>query len=802
MLKNEWKKLFQSKFMVVVMIAVMLIPTIYTAIFVGAMWDPYGNTENLPVAVVNKDKAVTYNEKELNVGEDLVENLRENNSLGFHFVDENEAAEGLAKGDYYMVITIPEDFSKNVTTLTEDKTKKMQLYYETNPGQNYIASKMSETAIKEIQANIREKITTQYTETMFEQLGTIGDGFVEAADGALQITDGTDQLLDGNQQIGDGLNTLAEGTLTLKKGGTELQTGLDTYTKGVGTLEQGAATLDSKSNELNQGVESVSEGITSLKGGSGAILAGMKTMSKELSKSLSKENMKTMEQLENGLTAMNDGIQQLNTSVQGMNVGSQLTETVGAVEGGLTSIGGSLGSAQTNLGTLQQTLTGLYTRLVNAGTNPAEALAIVQELGAQVGAVGTDVSNIAATTQGMADTLTEKKPALTAATTGLESLKTNVATLAANSSVVLPGSSQAITKLTTGLQSVQTALTKEGSTAKEMGLIQAMSAVDAGLGQLDTGVNGENGLKAGVSAYTAGVSSVSAGTKELAKNSDALVNGAGKLTDGAQALNEGALQLEDGSEAMGDGLKELKDGSITLADSLSDAGDEVNSTKTDEDAVDMFAAPVESVGSEHSHIENNGSAMAAYMMGVGLWVACIAFCTIYPLSKPSTEKVKNGFSWWFSKASVYLTVSVIQAVVMIFMLKLILGFQPKYLGKTVLVAVMASLAFMSVMYFFNVCFGKVGSYLMLIFMVLQLGGSAGTYPLELSSDFYHKLHERMPFTYSVNAFRATISTGNDIMPQLTIFIGMIVVFNLLSLAVFLYKSKKGQTVFKAEMIAE
>ena len=67
MLKNEWKKLFQSKFMVVVMIAVMLIPTIYTAIFVGAMWDPYGNTENLPVAVVNKDKAVTYNEKELNL---------------------------------------------------------------------------------------------------------------------------------------------------------------------------------------------------------------------------------------------------------------------------------------------------------------------------------------------------------------------------------------------------------------------------------------------------------------------------------------------------------------------------------------------------------------------------------------------------------------------------------------------------------------------------------------------------------------------------------------------------------------
>lgn len=802
MLKNEWKKLFQSKFMVVVMIAIMLIPTIYTAIFVGAMWDPYGRVENLPVAVVNKDKAVTYNEKELHVGEDLVENLKEKNSLGFEFVDEKEAAAGLAKGDYYMVITIPEDFSENATTLTKDHAKKMQLHYETNPGQNYIASKMSETAIKEIQANIREKITTQYTETMFEQLGTIGDGFVEAADGALQITDGTDQLLDGNQEMGNGLSTLAEGTLTLKNGSSELQSGVDAYTKGVGTLEEGAAVLNGKSADLSQGVETVAEGVTSLKSGSSAILTGMKTMSGELSKSLSKENMATMKQLQGGLTAMNSGIQELNTAVQGMDVASQLTETVGAVEGGLTSIGGNLTSAQTNLGSLSTAIAAVKAQMAADGVITADEAAILTQLASAATNVGTDVSNIAATTQGMAATLTEKQETLATASAGLESLKTSVATLAENSKVVLPGSNQAITKLTGGLESVQTALTKEGSTAKDMGLIQAMGAVDTGLGQLDTGVNGENGLKAGVSAYTAGVAAVSAGTEELTKNSEALVNGAGKITDGAKALNEGASKLEDGSAALGDGLTELKDGSSTLAKSLSDAAEEVNSTNTDEEAVDMFAAPVESVGSEYSHIDNNGSAMAAYMMGVGLWVAGIAFCTIYPLSKPSTEQVKNGFSWWFSKATVYLSVSVLQAVVMIFMLKFILGFQPKYLGKTVLVAVAASVAFMSVMYFFNVCFGKVGSYLMLIFMVLQLGGSAGTYPLELSSDFYHKLHERMPFTYSVNAFRATIATGNDITPQLMIFAGMIVVFNLLSLAVFIYKSKKGETVFKAEMLAE
>ena len=342
---------------------------------------------------------------------------------------------------------------------------------------------------------------------------------------------------------------------------------------------------------------------------------------------------------------------------------------------------------------------------------------------------------------------------------------------------------------------------KTGETADQMGLIQAMSAVNTGLGQLDTGINGEKGLKAGVKAYTDGVSQLAGGAEQLTANSAVLNEGAGKLTSGAAALKDGSNRLYDGTVSMQEGLSKLKDGSVTLADSLNDAGDEVKATNTDEDTVEMFAAPVETKGSTYSRIDNNGSAMAAYMMGVGLWVACIAFCVMYPLMKPAGE-VKNGIRWWFSKASVYLIIASVQAVVMVLMLKLILGFQPEYLGRTILVAMVASMAFMSVMYIFNICFDKVGSYLMLIFMVLQLGGSAGTYPLELSSDFYHKIHERMPFTYSVKAFRSTISTGQDISGEMAVFIGMIVVFNLLSLAVFVYKTKKGKNMISAEVAVE
>lgn len=799
MLKNEWRKLFQNKFMIVVMIAIILIPTIYTAIFVGAMWDPYGRVEHLPVAVVNEDVPVTYKEKELSVGKDLVENLKENNSLDFNFVDADTAAAGLANGTYYMVLTIPENFSENATTLTEDNAKKMRLYYETNPGQNYIASKMSETAVSKIQTNIREKITAQYTETVFEQLETIGDGFAEAADGALQITDGTDQLLDGNGQLQNGLETLKDGTLTLKDGSTGLEKGISAYTQGVGTLKEGAETLADKSSDLNGGVTSVSDGVASLKSGSGAILTGMNTMSDELAKSLSKENMENIKALQGGLTSINTGIQTLNTQLQGMDVEGQLNTTVGTVKGGLTAMQGSLVNSQTHMGELQTAIGTLKMQLLASGKTEDEVNAMLLPLMQSAQAVGGDISSIAATTSGMAESLQNSN--LSDVTQKVDALKSNVSTLAENSEVVLPNSSTTIEKLTSGLQGVQTALDKTGTTAEQMGLIQAMGAVNTGIGQLDTGINGEKGLKAGVKAYTDGVSQLAGGANQLAANSTALNEGAGKLTSGAAALNEGSSRLYDGTVTMQEGLSKLKDGSVTLADSLQDAGDEVKAANTDEDAVDMFAAPVETKGSEYSRIDNNGSAMAAYMMGVGLWVACIAFCVMYPLIKPAGE-VKNGIRWWFSKASVYLVIAAIQAVVMVFMLKLILGFQPEYLGRTILVAVIASMAFMSVMYFFNICFDKVGSYLMLIFMVLQLGGSAGTYPLELSSDFYHKIHERMPFTYSVNAFRATISTGQNITEEMAVFIGMIVVFNLLSLAVFIYKTKKGKDVILAECAVE
>ena len=147
MIKNEWKSLLRNKLMLIVVIAIIVIPIIYAGLFLKSMWDPYGNVDSLPVAVVNEDKPVEYNGKTLSIGKDMTDELKDNDSMAFNIVDSKTAEDGLANGTYYMVIKIPENFSANAATVMDNDPKQMELSYETNPGTNYIASKLSETAM-------------------------------------------------------------------------------------------------------------------------------------------------------------------------------------------------------------------------------------------------------------------------------------------------------------------------------------------------------------------------------------------------------------------------------------------------------------------------------------------------------------------------------------------------------------------------------------------------------------------------------------------------------------------------------
>ncbi|MBO4407976.1 MAG: YhgE/Pip family protein, partial [Clostridiales bacterium] len=326
-----------------------------------------------------------------------------------------------------------------------------------------------------------------------------------------------------------------------------------------------------------------------------------------------------------------------------------------------------------------------------------------------------------------------------------------------------------------------------------------------GSGKLRTGItdlnNGAKTLAKGTKDLKDGAGTLSAGSSKLVSNNDAILSGASSLKDGASklakgasSLKNGAADLSEGAATLSDSMPKLVDGTKTLSDGLSTGAAKLEDTNKNDKNAEMFSSPLETTETKITTVNDNGHAMAAYMMSVGLWVACLAFCLMYPLTEH--DGLESGFKWWLSKASVLYPMAIVQAVVLVMILHFSLGFEPARLGQTIFVACLASVAFMSIMYFFNVLLGKVGSFLMLIFMVLQLAGSAGTYPIEVSGPLAAALNRFMPFTYTVGAFRSSIGGGEPFPSSVMVLLMIFLVSSLLSVILFVIrgrKEKEGRT---------
>lgn len=886
MVKQEWKSLWRNKILMIVLVFIIAIPAIYTTLFLGSMWDPYGKLDELPVAVVNLDEPVEYEGETLNVGQKLVDKLKEDGSLCFNFTDADQAERGLKNGTYYMVITVPKNFSENATTLMDTVPKKMELDYKTNPGTNYIAMKMSETALEKIKTSVAQEVTKTYAETIFDKISEAGDGMKDAADGAGEIYDGTEKLSDGNKTISDNLKTLSEGTLTFKDGTSELKVGLSSYLDGVNqlsdgstTLANGATTLLTGALKLNEGANSLSDGTKTLTSGTATLESGAKTLESGL-----KTYTDGVKQANDGAAALNSnssaltaGAQQLTAGNEQLSSGSsqllaglnlmsstvknglpsedKITELSGGLDTYLAAIGKMNDELQNTslpseeeLAALNAVKTDLTNGLTNAGDNAKSLYVLAAQLqasgdlqtAAQVKEIADSLAANVTTAANDATAIGAVFEQVTPSLSKVTELKSGVAELNENKELVLGGAKTAVSGMYSGLANVSYALDTQ--------IIPGMSTLDGGISQVS---DGAKSLSSGLTSYTSGVAQVGggltqlndnsaqlnsgatqlssgasqlssgaksldsgadelkSGTNQLANgtktlddstktltsgfaaltaNNSKLTSGANQLADGAVTLNDGAGQLYDGSITLGNGLSDLKDGANTLKTGLEDGQKTIDENKGDDAVYEMISSPVKSNETKISNVENNGHAMAAYMMCVGLWVLCIAFCIMYPLTEHHGT-IKSGFSWWLSKAGIAYLVALVAAYAMIGSLQLFLHFEPTELLNTFLVAGITAIAFMSILYFFNVWLGKVGSFLMLIFMVVQLAGSAGTYPIEISGDFVATIHKWLPFSYAVDAFRGTISGNGNILEVTIVLLSIAVIFTLLTIMMFNIRAK-------------
>lgn len=779
MIKAEWKNIAKSTWLKIVLCAIMIIPMIYACVFLGSMWDPYGQTDQLPVAVVNKDKEVKYNGSTMDIGKQLSDKLSKNDSMDFNIVSSTKAKKGLKDGKYYMIITIPENFSKNATTLLDDDPQTMMLTYTTNPQTNYIATKMDDSAMAKVKAEISSTVTKTYSKILFKNVKTLSKGFNTAADGSQKLSDGVATASEGNKTITENLNTLASSALVFNDGADSLVKGLSAYTEGVSTAKAGTQQLDNNSATLNNGA-------AQLKSGSSQLLSAVKAAEKQLSDGLN-ENAEQLNTLTQKNNEMNESSKQLSQALTQIQAGIDDNNLVENNLQAAKKLDSMVSVMTTTIGTMNTNADKLD-KLAAAEKAKAESLQATQPLLAQqLMLQATSHATQAQTLRQVASQLTNKLNTsdlkqLTTLLYGNAEVLKNQSTANAKTQELLAGSQQlatannsAVNSLVSNLKTVQANMK---GTSNSVGMVGAVSQIDEGLGTL------QSGLK----TYTGGVKQVNNGLGTLASNNKTLNSGASQLADGALKISSGSNQLAAGSATLGEGLTAIGDGTNTLTSSLKDASKKSNIKSTNKTYKQM-STPVDTQKKEITNIPNNGHAMAPYMMSVALYVACMALSLMYPFGKGMTT-TDSPVKFLLAKATVMVPLSIVQALILYFSLRGFCGFTPARPGLCIAFMLLLSLAFMAFIAFLAIAFGRIGEFIALIFMVFNLGASAGTYPLETAPHWYTVLHPFVPFTYSVNGFRSVIANATAVpTAEILFFVGLLVVSVLLTYVIVRHRSK-------------
>lgn len=678
MLRAEWKHLFSNKILLISMAVISFIPILYSGFFLGSIWDPYGQTKNLPVAFVNEDKGASLNGKSLNVGESVEKKLKDNHDLGWEFVSKQQADEGVNSGHFYAVVTIPHDFSQKAASITESEPQQAVINFTTTPAKNYIGSLVSNQAAAKVKSSVSEQITQAYAKGILENL----------------------------DKLGIGLDTAANGASTLHDGLGRLQSGTQTYVGGV--------------KQLAANQQSLTGGLAQLSDGSRKLQAGLG----QLSNNLPTESQ--LSQLSDGMKQLQSGINQLNASV----------------------------------------------------SNPSPALVAQQ-------------NKVETTAQTLVQTIQDSRSDLLTAGDTLRTLDTQAAASGSESTTIslpqISNISQAFTKIQTIIAQMGTL--REDLQALKQQLSAQQTQLQAGVSVLNNGVN-----QLASNAITAfnGYNSVRFANNQLLAGSASLTNGLSEAKSGSQKLANGASLLESRSGALIDGTSQLANGADTLANKLADASNRIKIQPTSATTQQQIANPVKSEMTEKGNVPNYGYALSPYVLSLSLFVGAIVLNVIYPIRKTFSEQ-ESAIRWWLSKASVAGVAAFMQATILMLVMVFFLGLTPEHPAHFIGAIYLTSFAYMSIVSLLVIVLDNPGRFLAMVLLVLQLGSSEGTFPIQTANGFFQAINPLVPMTYSIRALRQAISGGLDNAfygGSMWVLAGFLLVANLLTIGFFAYRGKR------------
>ncbi|HEP1538098.1 TPA: YhgE/Pip family protein [Streptococcus pyogenes] len=753
---EELKTLIKNPKLMITMIGVALVPALYNLSFLGSMWDPYGRVNDLPIAVVNHDKPAKRADKSLIIGDDMVDKMSKSKDLEYHFVSAKQAQEGLKEGDYYMVITLPEDLSQRAATLLNPEPQKLTIRYQTSKGHGMVAAKMGETAMAKLKESVSQNITKTYTSAVFSSMTDLQSGLKEASAGSQALASGAKTAQAGSQTLSTNLAALTGASQQFQQGTGRLTSGLTTYTDGVNQVKNGLGTLSTDIPNYLNGVSRLSQGASQLNQGLSQLTQAT---------TLSDEKAKGIQSLIVGLPVLNQGIQQLNTelsTLQPPNLNAdELGNSLGAIAQAAKQVIAEETAAQNEeLSALQAT--SVYQSLTAEQQGELAAALSQSDKSQTVSAAQTILSSVQTLSTSLQSLSQEDQ------SKQLEQLKEAVAQIANQSNQALPGASSALTELSTGLAKVNGSLNQQ---------------VLPGSNQLTTGLAQLNRYN---TAIGSGVIKLSEGANALSSKSGELLDGSHQLSESATKLADGSSQLSQGGHQLTSGLTELSTGLSTLNGSLAKASQQLSLVSVTDKNAKAVAKPLVLNEKDKDGVKTNGIGMAPYMIAVSLMVVALSTNVIFANSL-SGRPVKDKWDWAKQKFIINGFISTMGSIVLYLAIQL-LGFEARYGMETLGFIMLSGWTFMALVTALVGWDDRYGSFASLVMLLLQVGSSGGSYPIELSGAFFQKLHPFLPMTYVVSGLRQTISLSGHIGVEVKVLTGFLLAF--MVLALLIYRPKK------------
>ena len=713
------KHVFANVISLVVCVGMIVVPSFYAWFNIAGSWDPYGNTANLKVAVANCDKGYTGEllPITLNMGERMESSLRESTSIGYTFVDEQDAVEGVRSGEYYAAIVFPEDFTTDMMSVLSTTAQKPQVLFYQNEKANAIASivtnKASTAVQQDIDASFAESVTSVGAGVLQELTDYLDDGGVAkfAAQLDAALAEAADGLTDAGGDL-DGFAATVGSAQSMISGSA---------TSGVAGLE---ATMDAGSGlrDAADGVRTVGDAVT---GATDAVNSAILTSASSLD-AVSSSIDTAFEQAGAATDKLASALDDASGTVAG---------DVRKLEALSSDLEASISKQEALKSTVDSELEQIDSQLkalVDAGTSTSDAKYLALSAKRRVYFQASCA---------LQDSIATLKELDGRVQTHIADLNDLAGHLTATAGDLRDGKA-----------------TAESAKSELAGLVaQAKSGITEVQGQFEGDVKASlSSLASTIDGAADSADSISADVKVAL---DAVHGASG---DASNALGTAKSGLEDASGTLSESARKLTSLTSDLEGAL-DSGD-MDTVRAilsggATNLADFIASPVEMDRTPVYELENNGSAMAPFYTTLAIWIGGVVLAALVKCN-PSEKRIRETgckpSQSYLGRIVFFVVIGFMQSLLILFGDLFFLGIQCEHPALFVLAGLTASLVFVNIIYALTASFGDVGKAIAVVLMVIQVAGSGGTFPVQMLPEGFQALYPFLPFVHSENAMRAAM----------------------------------------------